>query len=36
LSFQSADRTLSDEEVAPIFEKIIQTLKRELGASLRE
>ena len=36
LSFQSADRTLSDEEVAPIFEKIIQTLKSELGASLRE
>jgi phenylalanyl-tRNA synthetase beta chain len=36
LSFQSADRTLSDEEVAPLFEKIIQTLKSELGASLRE
>ncbi|MBC8287176.1 MAG: phenylalanine--tRNA ligase subunit beta [Nitrospinae bacterium] len=36
LSFQSADRTLSDEEVAPLFEKIIQTLKNELGASLRE
>jgi phenylalanyl-tRNA synthetase beta chain len=36
LSFQSADRTLSDEEVGPLFEKIIQTLKSELGASLRE
>ena len=36
LSFQSADRTLSDEEVAPLFEKIIKTLKSELGASLRE
>jgi phenylalanyl-tRNA synthetase beta chain len=36
LSFQSADRTLSDGEVAPLFEKIIQTLKSELGASLRE
>jgi phenylalanyl-tRNA synthetase beta chain len=36
LSFQSAHRTLSDEEVAPLFEKIIQTLKSELGASLRE
>ena len=36
LSFQSADRTLSDEEVAPLFEKIIETLKSELGASLRE
>ena len=36
LSFRSADRTLSDEEVAPLFEKIIQTLKSQLGASLRE
>ena len=36
LSFQSAERTLSDEEVSPLFEKIIQTLKSELGASLRE
>lgn len=36
LSFQSAERTLSDEEVSPLFEKIVQTLKAELGASLRE
>lgn len=36
LSFQSKDRTLSDEEVNPLFETIIQTLKDELGASLRE
>jgi phenylalanyl-tRNA synthetase beta chain len=36
LSFQSAERTLSDEEVNPLFEKIVQTLKSELGASLRE
>ena len=36
LSFQSADRTLSDEEVTPLFESIIQTLESELGASLRE
>lgn len=36
LSFQSLDRTLSDEEVTPLFEKIVQTLKDELGASLRE
>ena len=36
LSFQSAERTLSDEEVSPLFEKIVQTLKSELGASLRE
>lgn len=36
LSFQSAERTLSDEEVTPLFERIIQTLESELGASLRE
>jgi phenylalanyl-tRNA synthetase beta chain len=36
LSFQSAERTLSDEEVTPLFESIIQTLESELGASLRE
>ncbi len=36
LSFQSAERTLSDEEINPLFEKIIQALKREFGASLRE
>ena len=36
LSFQSAERTLSDNEVYPLFEKIVQTLKSELGASLRE
>jgi phenylalanyl-tRNA synthetase beta chain len=36
LSFQSAERTLSDNEVNPLLEKIVQTLKSELGASLRE
>jgi phenylalanyl-tRNA synthetase beta chain len=36
LSFQSLDRTLSDDEVNPLFEKIVQILKSELGASLRE
>tara|TARA_B100000686_G_C16771110_1_gene965215 strand:- start:205 stop:2280 length:2076 start_codon:yes stop_codon:yes gene_type:complete len=36
LSFQSKDRTLSDEEVNPVFERIIQVLKTELDASLRE
>ena len=36
LSFQSADRTLVDEEVTPLFERIIQTLENKLGASLRE
>lgn len=36
LSFQSAERTLSDDEVNPLFENIFQALKSELGASLRE
>jgi phenylalanyl-tRNA synthetase beta chain len=36
LSFQSKDKTLSDDEVSPVFEAIVQTLKTELGASLRE
>jgi phenylalanyl-tRNA synthetase beta subunit len=36
LSFQSAERTLSDEEVTPLFERIIKTLESELVASLRE
>ena len=36
LSFQSVERTLSDEEVTPLFERIIKTLESELSASLRE
>jgi phenylalanyl-tRNA synthetase beta chain len=36
LSFQSKDKTLSDDEVSPLFEAIVQTLKTELDASLRE
>jgi phenylalanyl-tRNA synthetase beta chain len=36
LTFQSNDRTLSDEEINPIFEKIVKTLSTELGAMLRE
>lgn len=36
LSFQSKDKTLSDDEVNPLFESIIQALKTELDASLRE
>ena len=36
LSFQSKDKTLSDDEVSPLFETIVQTLKTELDASLRE
>ena len=36
LSFQSKDKTLSDDEVSPLFESIVQMLKTELDASLRE
>lgn len=36
LSFQSPEKTLTDEEVNPIFEKIVVNLSGQLGASLRE
>jgi phenylalanyl-tRNA synthetase beta chain len=36
LAFQSQEKTLTDEEVNPVFEKIVQTLSDELGARLRE
>ena len=36
LIFQSNDRTLSDKEINPIFEKIVKILSTELGAMLRE
>jgi len=36
LSFQSPDKTLTDEEVNPIFEKIVGSLSNQLGAALRE
>ncbi|PIR01636.1 MAG: phenylalanine--tRNA ligase subunit beta [Nitrospinae bacterium CG11_big_fil_rev_8_21_14_0_20_45_15] len=36
LAFQSADKTLSDEDVNPLFEQIVQTLAQKSGASLRE
>ena len=36
LTFQSNDRTLADEEVNPVFEKIVKTLSSQLGAMLRE
>jgi len=36
LTFQSADKTLADEEVNPIFEKIVKTLFSQFGATLRE
>jgi phenylalanyl-tRNA synthetase beta chain len=36
LSFQSPEKTLTDEEVNPIFEKIVGSLSKQLGAALRE
>ncbi len=36
LSFQSSEKTLTDEEVNPIFEKIVGRLSEQLGAALRE
>ena len=36
LSFQSPDKTLTDEEVNPIFAKIVGSLSDQLGAALRE
>ena len=36
LTFQSNDRTLADEEVNPVFEKIVKSLSSQLGAMLRE
>jgi phenylalanyl-tRNA synthetase beta chain len=35
LTFQAADRTLTDEEVAKVRHKIIKRLDEELGAKLR-
>jgi phenylalanyl-tRNA synthetase beta chain len=36
LTYQAADRTLTDEEVAGIRQKIIDSLEKELGAKLRD
>jgi len=36
LIFQSPEKTLSDEEVNPVFDRIVKTLHEKLGASLRE
>jgi phenylalanyl-tRNA synthetase beta chain len=36
LSFQSPEKTLTDEEVNPIFTKIVGNLSEQLGAALRE
>jgi phenylalanyl-tRNA synthetase beta chain len=36
LAFQSSEKTLTDEEVNPVFEKVVATLADKLGARLRE
>jgi phenylalanyl-tRNA synthetase beta chain len=36
LSFQSAERTLTDNEINPLFENVVEALKDKLGAKLRE
>lgn len=36
LSFQSSEKTLTDDEVNPVYEKIVRALRDKLGASLRE
>jgi phenylalanyl-tRNA synthetase beta chain len=36
LAFQSQEKTLTDAEVNPVFEKVVQALSDELGARLRE
>lgn len=35
LTFRTLDRTLTDEDVNPLFEKALKTLEAELGAQLR-
>jgi len=35
LAFRAADRTLSDEDVAPLRDQIVSALERELGGELR-
>jgi phenylalanyl-tRNA synthetase beta chain len=36
LTYQAADRTLTDEEVAAVRQRVVAALERELGAKLRE
>ena len=36
LTFQSSERTLVDEEINPIFDKMVKTLWSQFGATLRE
>ncbi len=35
LTYQAGDRTLTDEEVAKVRDKIVKRLEREVGAKLR-
>jgi phenylalanyl-tRNA synthetase beta chain len=35
LTFQASDRTLTDEEVNKLRDKIVRRLEREVGAQLR-
>jgi len=35
LTFRAADRTLTDEDVAPVREAIVAALRDELGGELR-
>src|SRR3954453_13284753 len=35
LQFRAADRTLSDEDVAPLRDRIVEALRQELGGELR-
>jgi len=35
LHFRASDRTLTDEDVAPVREKIVARLAADLGAELR-
>jgi phenylalanyl-tRNA synthetase beta chain len=36
LTYQAADRTLTDEEVAAVRQRVVAALERELGAKLRD
>jgi phenylalanyl-tRNA synthetase beta chain len=35
LEFRAPDRTLTDEDVAPVRERIVAALQQELGGELR-
>ncbi len=35
LAFRAPDRTLADEDVAPLRDEIVRALERELGGELR-